>query len=179
METAILMLSGGASRRMGEDKASLSINNTSLLNWQTQRFKSAGYQVISGLKDVYPGFLGPLAGIHAASAQFPNVESIFVIPVDMPQLQVETAELLITKGQAAQQACCFEDCPLPIFLPNTPELQTLLTRWLVDRAGKRSVYALMNELNGLWVRPISIENELMNINTPEQWQAYQEGAVIR
>jgi hypothetical protein len=37
----------------------------------------------------------------------------------------------------------------------------------------------MKALNGVWVNPVEIENELMNINTPEQWQAFQLGAEVR
>jgi molybdopterin-guanine dinucleotide biosynthesis protein A len=179
MNTAVLILSGGASSRMGQDKALLPIENTNLLTWQIQRFSDAGYPVISGLTDVFGGFNGPLAGIHAACVQCPEVDAFLVIPVDMPQLQVDTINRLIQTGERTGQSCCFQECPLPIFLPNSESLKLTLTQWLENPDGQRSVYALMKALNGVWVKPIEIENELMNINTPEQWQAFQLGAEVR
>jgi molybdopterin-guanine dinucleotide biosynthesis protein A len=176
METTILLLSGGASRRMGRSKALLPMENVDLLSWQEARFTAAGFPITSRLKDKFQGFFGPLAGIHSASLQNPSVQSWLVVPVDMPMLSTSTATQLIEHGQRLNKAVCFEDCPLPIFLPNTPELVALLEQWLADENGKRSVYALMKTLNGEWLESNAYKHELTNINTPEQWQTYLKGA---
>lgn len=176
MSASIVLLSGGASRRMGQDKALLPIQGTSLLEWQEQSYQRAGFNVISRLTDVFDGYRGPLAGIHAACEHHPEVSAFIVIPVDMPQLSLAAINRLLKTGEREQSPVCFADCPLPIYLPNTPTLKNTLQSWLADENGKRSVYALMKQLNGHWLAADEFSNVLTNINTPEQWQAYQTGA---
>lgn len=174
--SSVLILSGGASRRMGQDKASLSMGDRNLLRFQEERFSDAGFPVVSTLPDIYNGFLGPLAGIHSALHHYPDVQSWLIIPVDMPLVSNETLAVLKREGDRHQVPACFEDCPLPLYLPAKPEIKSLLESWLEDANGKRSVYALMKALGGQWLNKASLTNELSNINTPEDWQAFLQGA---
>ena len=176
MSSAILLLSGGRSSRMGQDKASLAINGQPLLQWQRQRFEDAGFTVISHLQDRHPGYKGPLAGIDAALHFHPEVSSWWIVPVDMPEVSPACLKRLQQASTSPAQPVCFQDCPLPLYLPATPALQETLTQWLSDANGKRSVYALMFALDGHWLEPASDQHNLFNINTPEQWQHYLEGA---
>lgn len=159
---------------MGQDKASLPIHGSNLLSWQESQYRQAGFPVISRLSDVYSGYCGPLAGIHAACCHHGEVSAFVVVPVDMPQLELTTIYTLIKHGQEKNTAVCFDQSPLPIYLPNNPALKQTLQQWLADPNGKRSVYALMQELEGEWLA-VEDDQQLININTPEQWQAYQLG----
>ncbi|MDX1474868.1 MAG: molybdenum cofactor guanylyltransferase [Reinekea sp.] len=175
MSASILLLSGGASTRMGQDKGSLPYAEADLLSWQEQRFAQAGFHVVSRLPDVHTGYLGPLAGIHSALWHCPTVANWIVIPVDMPLLSIAAVRYLQAQGIHYQRPVSFENCPLPLFLPKTNQLTLTLDQWLGNEQGKRSVYALVNALNGLWVEHLDVQEELTNINTPSQWQHFIEG----
>lgn len=172
----LLLLSGGASRRMGRDKSRLPVRDSDLLTFQINRFTSAGFDVVSKLPDIHTGYLGPLAGIHSACVTHPEVRHWMVVPVDMPSVSESVLQQLIDEGLAADCATCFDDCPLPLFIPNSNELIELLDSWLTDVNGKRSVYALVNSVGGQWLPQPDVFHELLNINTPDQWRRYAEGA---
>ncbi len=99
--TVGLILAGGRSRRMqGKDKALLAVRGETLLAHLIRRlspqvdslalnsnavpgtFTDYGLPVIP---DRLPGFLGPLAGIHAGLAQYPE-DQLVTIAVDLPFL---------------------------------------------------------------------------------------------
>ncbi len=176
--TVILILSGGRSLRMGQDKSVLKRGERTLLQWQVERFQQAGFEVVSGLKDQYADYPGPLAGIHAALLARPDVSNWFILPVDMPQFSVQDAEVLIQTGSEQQRLCCFERNPLPLFLPVNDKLIHQLEQWLEDPEGPRSVYALVQFQNGLMLSIDDPAPQLNNINTPEQWQTYLNGVSI-
>ena len=161
---------------MGQDKASLSLGDVDLLSWQEQRFKQAGFSVVSRLNDVFTGFYGPLAGLHAACHHYPQIPAWLVVPVDMPALSNAALHLLWNVGQQSKKAVCFERCPLPLYVPNSSYLKQTLTDWLTDENGRRSVYALFDTLQGGWITDHAFQQQLVNINTPEQWQQFNVGA---
>ena len=99
--TVGLILAGGRSRRMqGRDKALLTFQGKTLLahvirclrpqvdalalnsNAAPDSFAAYGLPV---LPDLRPGFLGPLAGIHAGLMQFPD-DYLVTVAVDLPFL---------------------------------------------------------------------------------------------
>ncbi|MFC3702393.1 molybdenum cofactor guanylyltransferase [Reinekea marina] len=170
MTRAVLVLSGGQSRRMKQDKSQLIYKGQTLLNWQVDRFKEAGYRVICQLKDRYPGYLGPLAGIDAALNQHQAILHWVVTPVDMPKLPIELVAQLFHEGQRQKVPVAFDHAPLPLYLQNTAKVRDILTEWLQSKNGKRSVYALIEELGGHWMPATHAKQELNNINTPEEWQ---------
>lgn len=178
-----LILSGGQSRRMGQDKAMLKIGHQSLLSRQVQLLESLEMPVwVSG---DYPAFnhikddsnaKGPLAGIGSAMRALKSqTDALFVISVDMPLLTkrgISDFLALITD----QDRCWFSDISrFPIWLPIN--LQTLHYTRACEHSGN---FALKPWLLGLNAQAVSCSNlqELTNTNTPEQWQqviAYLDG----
>ncbi len=90
-----MILAGGASRRMGRNKAELVLGGKTLLQWQADKLRGlgiedvmlsgAGCPVLSGTRvipDEFPGS-GPLAGLHAClrAARHP---ACLVVSVDVP-----------------------------------------------------------------------------------------------
>ena len=80
MNTIGVILAGGASSRMGQDKALLTISQSTMLTRTYQLLLEASVSkvVISRndgeaghFPDLYPG-KGPLSGIHSAAMRFPN-----------------------------------------------------------------------------------------------------------
>jgi molybdopterin-guanine dinucleotide biosynthesis protein A len=160
---------------MGQDKAGLAWAGQTLLAWQQQRFERAGFTVISGLVDRYGGYAGPLAGIDAACAAYPVVPAFLVLPVDMPRLSIGAVQKLVQQGADSDIPTAYRTSPLPLLLPNTPKLGRILEQWLADPSGPRSVYALVEQLGGQWLEPDALQDELTNINTPDQWRHFMAG----
>lgn len=89
-----ILLAGGKSSRMGQDKGALPFRGTTLLEWQVQKLRSLGIEdvMLSGsrrsvegtrsIPDVYPN-RGPLGGLHAClkAAVYPQC---LVLSVDAP-----------------------------------------------------------------------------------------------
>lgn len=103
-----LILAGGRSRRMGQDKAFVSLAGRPLIehvvarlapqvdaliissNAPRERFAALPLPVLA---DVYGGFRGPLAGVHAALSAYPN-DIVVSVAVDLPLLPPDLVERL-------------------------------------------------------------------------------------
>lgn len=90
-----IILAGGKSRRMGQNKSELLLRGKSLLQWQVEKMRSLGIEdiMISGasalripdtrtVQDEYPD-RGPLGGLHACLKQARNPQCL-VLGVDVP-----------------------------------------------------------------------------------------------
>jgi len=115
LEIGLIILAGGKSSRMGEDKAFLTLGELSLIERIIKKGQEAGIKEIivvantmekygsldvKVVKDFYPG-QGPLAGIHSGlihSQCFTN----FVVPCDMPFVTIELINKLLVKQEDCQ-----------------------------------------------------------------------------
>lgn len=168
-----LILAGGLSSRMGQDKALLNIQGQTLLSHMQQlAFAAGAKQVLVSrnqagfIQDLAQPMLhqqGPLAGILASLGHCTS-DRLLVLAVDTPLLTADTLQLLL--NAAANQATYFTDSPLPCVLPVSASLANQIEQQL--HAGKRSVKQLLDQLGALSVA--SPASELLNTNTPEQWQ---------
>lgn len=90
-----LILAGGKSSRMGENKALLQLDGKNLLQWQVEKFRHLGVTeiLVSGpeelalpgtrtVQDIYPD-CGPISGLHAGLISASRKHCL-VIGVDMP-----------------------------------------------------------------------------------------------
>ncbi len=186
MRRAGFVLSGGASRRMGRDKALLSYRGMALAAWVAARVEEAagrvslvgggekyihlGYPVLS---EAYEGS-GPLSGIEAALRQG-GAEWSLVVACDMAGVRAEwLRELLHTaeqSGSRAVYACCSDGAWEPLCAVYhedcLPEAQSML----LEGAFKATV--LLNRVNGLAWRA-GWADQLRNINTPSDWAAVKD-----
>ncbi len=164
-----LILAGGRSSRMGQDKAGLMLNGHSMLDHMQQLALSAGAgQLLISRNQA--GFVqdriagqGPLGGILSALPHC-TADSLLVLPIDTPLLSPDALRSLLQ--QAADGAACFSGSPLPCVLPNNSELTLLLRQQLAS--GQRSVKALLQQLGAREV--VTSQAELLNTNTPADWQ---------
>lgn len=165
-----ILLAGGRSSRMGQDKALLPFGSVSLLDYMQAKLSELGCRDIIVSRN-QPGFVadnlpgqGPLSGLHAClpHCQFTKV---LVVPVDMPAL---TAETLLPLLNNQVSATYYQDCALPCVLTNSKELQTDIEQQLSASDGRRSVFALLQRFNAQAL-PCQNESQLVNTNTPEQW----------
>lgn len=123
---AILLLTGGHSRRMGQNKANLLINNQTFAEKIAAELSSCGPVYLSISADISPDFttnttypcivdeenhIGPLGGISAAMHQI-AADTFFVCACDMPLMSaafVRHLMLLWNQGSAGKPIPCGSD----------------------------------------------------------------------
>jgi len=177
-----IVLAGGLSSRMREDKAQLTIKQQSLLTRSVELlcsvelykvFVSGNYPNYDCITDIYPQ-LGPLSGIHACvEALSEDYDALFILPVDMPLLTSDECALLIGKYNESKQSVYYQDARFPMILSVNQALKDDLSDALTTENKKqRSLYRLLTACKAT---PVSYSAETAyrfeNTNTPEQWKA--------
>ena len=179
--TVGLILAGGRSRRMqGRDKALLAFQGKTLLahvirclrpqvdalalnsNAAPDIFAAYGLPV---LPDLRPGFLGPLAGIHAGLMQYPE-DYLVTVAVDLPFLPPDLVTRLRT-GMGTK-SCAFA---------SDAERHALALLWRPDTAASVEDYLLRGGRNlkdylSAHGQPVHFDRPqdrglFCNLNTPE------------
>ncbi|MGJ8690966.1 MAG: molybdenum cofactor guanylyltransferase [Thalassotalea sp.] len=187
-----VVLAGGLSRRMGENKAQLTHFNQreEMLQFSQQLLLDAGVNnvVISGdnfqVSDKYQQ-LGPLAGIYSVIQQC-QPQAILVLPVDLPLMNSALLSQLKLTGELSGKATYFDDNYLPLYLPNNGYSQLIFNKTFSRfDAPLSNTNSAMSELKkgpsmkrfieSIPHQCLAIKNHqaLFNCNTPSQWQQAQ------
>ncbi|MDR3394719.1 MAG: molybdenum cofactor guanylyltransferase [Parasulfuritortus sp.] len=170
-----VVLAGGLSSRMGQDKALLPWAEGSLLDHMINLLKDSGLEtvVVCGERPGYPSFVDPEPGqgpgvaiSHYLASLTPDAWAL-VVPVDMPMLTAKLIRRLLGEPGKPRRAAYYADYPLPALLPAR------------DGAGKifhgHSLRALHFAAGS---RPLPLDAEdtaaFMNVNTPDDWDRAQE-----
>ncbi|WP_115718552.1 molybdenum cofactor guanylyltransferase [Gallaecimonas mangrovi] len=169
-----LVLAGGKSSRMQQDKALLDFHGVTLLEHTQRQLFDAGCHAImisrnqdGCIKDMVAN-AGPLGGIHAALHHARDDDALLVMPVDMPFVSIELLQTLIETGFDSERPCYFDDCYLPLYLPVSDKARRFLDKLLASD-GQGRVRQLLNYLDAI-VLPIADRTPLRNLNTPADWQ---------
>ena len=185
METAVVILAGGGSARMGRDKSRLPLGGRPLAEALAERYRPLGETVylsvshpaepaVPGaalLPDLRPG-QGPLAGLEAAFASTP-AELVFLTAVDLPFGEPALARLLLD-ALGEWDACLLRRAgrPEPLFAAYRrsclPQVRACLD------GGRRAMGALLDRLDcrfleGRAPAGFDLDRALFNANTPEDW----------
>ena len=182
-----VVLAGGKSSRMGQDKAKLYRNSQDMLSFSQSLLKSAGSsQVIvsggeQGIDDIVED-MGPLGGIQSIISQF-KPQALLILPVDLPLMTALELSALKQAGELSQRACYFTDNYLPLYLPVNAFVeqffqqvflpkQTRVTANKVSSKRKLTGPSVRSLLTQIPHKAIAPKNHkcLFNTNTPEQWQ---------
>lgn len=176
------VLVGGASSRMGRDKALLPHRGTTLVEHVAAEVReAAGSVVLVGpperyqslglpvLEDTRPG-LGPLAGIATALASTAGGWSL-IVACDMPAVTAQFLTELIEKAEASSF-----DCILPAGVDR--RLEPLCAAYhrrclpVIEAALERGVRKVTAGLAGLDLHlwPCHDSDIFRNVNTPADWQ---------
>lgn len=176
---AAVILVGGKSSRMGQDKASLPYKEKRLVDVVADAVREAGIEniYVSGEINGYtslPDLLaerGPMGGICSSAVRLcQKYTHALFIPVDMPLINVEPLRLLMLHEQSA---CHFDGHPLPCTIPLDKK-----TMRQIDAAAQRlarkqnlSVRTFLTDLGATAITPPEhLQKALTNTNTPEEWQ---------
>lgn len=180
MKIAGIILAGGLSSRMGQDKAQLMLAKQTLLMRNVtllsrlglnDTFVSGEYPQFQCIADLNPA-LGPIGGLHACvEFLYPNVDALFVVPVDMPLLSKTECLHLLQQFREFPQGVFYEQAIFPMILPLSAGLKEYLSKAVASPHNKqRSLYRLLKTLK---LQSISYQEtasfRFRNSNTPEEW----------
>jgi len=169
-----VILAGGKSSRMGEEKATLLRNNESMLTYTHRILKNTGVDrvTVSGDKydvsDIYPN-LGPLSGIFSVLKKY-QPEAMLIVPIDLPFIDEETLKPLMVMGASNQLACSYDEHSLPLYLPNSGYLDLWLTNRLKQNSIKGPSFKELFAAIPSHKMKLANHKALTNCNTPAQWQ---------
>lgn len=182
-----LVLAGGASRRMGRDKAFLELDGRLLIQIVVNRMKGvcAEVLIVSGDAECYTGFgvpvvedrfpgVGVLGGLHAGlgAAAF---DLSLAVGCDMPFLNPDLLRAFAAwaKGYDVTLLCRggYTE-PLHAAYRRTclPAMEAVI------RAGKRRIISFFPRVDVRYVTPEEITpidphlDSFRNVNTPEEWE---------
>ncbi len=190
--TAGLILAGGLSTRMRQDKALMLINGETLINRQWRILSE-----ILGVKNVFvsgrrPGFqcvedqdsgLGPVEGLRSTCdylIQNTVYKSLLLLPVDMPYLDNETLRLLSESADQDVDLIRYENYQLPVFFNDVRKLYSKIeslklhcTKSLKNDEMGNKKYSFKELFKTFDTTEIKVENQFQfqNINTPEDFFA--------
>jgi molybdenum cofactor guanylyltransferase len=176
-----LLLTGGASRRMGTDKALLEIDGRRL----AERAASALTAVCDPVLEVGPGVSGlpavredppgegPLAALGAGLAELDRLGHtgpVVALAVDMPFVGAGLLRLLAERPGPSTAVPVAGGQPQPLCARYGPETLAIVVRLL--RAGERSLRALLAAVEVAWVQPAEWEpaggpDAFRDLDTPE------------
>lgn len=178
-----VILAGGKSSRMGNNKALLPYGGARLIDYIADTMKAISLPIyVSG--HIHPFFcipdtianLGPLGGI-ISSVDFlltQKIHAAIFVPVDMPLINIIVLSSLINTRHN-EDAIFYQDNPLPLFLYFSPRVLTVLTDFKTYHHYERSISGFIGKLNFHQCVPNSAEKiALTNTNTPEEWQKIKD-----
>ncbi len=170
-----VIMAGGFSNRMGQDKAHVKLGDHSLMDIAIRNLREASFFNIrisrneaktDYIQDIIP-HKGPLSAIHAACVQYQENDILF-LPVDLPLISAATLQKTVKKGIEDHTHVSIGDNNFPLFLKNSKHLIDLLEHQL-KRSNNFSVGRFIDSIK---VKCVECENndELTNINSPEDLQ---------
>jgi molybdenum cofactor guanylyltransferase len=190
---AAAVLAGGASRRMGRDKATLAVGGVELASLAMAAAARVAHPVVLVAPDGHPARrvaapaiadpgLGPLAALAAALDAL-TAEHVLVLAGDHPGLRVELlAHLVALAGEAEAVACRRGPRlePLVAVYERAPALAAARAR-LAGPAGGRSLTGLLADLGTLvveepeWRRLDPDGRSFVDLDDPADLAAWDPG----
>ncbi len=180
-----VVLAGGRSSRMGQDKSLLIHQQLTLLELSKKRLLEAGCgQVMvscnrgKGVADLLPN-LGPLGGIHSIIHYMVKnnitAQWLTIIPVDMPLLSSADIRYLMQEGKSRDASVYFMESPMPCFIQYSEDLAEKLGKLLASEQ-KNSIKNFLTCIGAVAIDGSTPEH-LINTNTPKEWESIDHSLV--
>lgn len=168
-KVAGIILAGGKSSRMGQNKAFLNYNGTFLIDHMIKTLQEVGLKniYVSGNFDGYPcipdsvKYKGPAQAIEGVlNTLNPSYDSALFVPVDMPMITSDILKTLIIPTDSGVNGIHFKNHPLPIFI-----------KTLTHHTNASSVKELIkcHQIQSLPL-PHKFSPFMKNLNTPEDFK---------
>ena len=185
-----VILTGGASRRMGRDKAMLKIGDKTMLQHIIDKYSSLGEVAVSvnqhgrfpvegalELVDRFPD-KGPLNGLVSAFSET-DFDTIFLTGTDLPLGEPALVNKLIELSEG------YDACVMQRGVKGIEPLFAIYNRSCSEKAydcldeGRRSFMALFDRVNVRYVeenelRDFDLDRILLNVNTTEEFEKIEK-----
>jgi molybdopterin-guanine dinucleotide biosynthesis protein A len=188
-----VVLAGGASRRMGQDKAFMEVDGRPLIALVAGRLRTVADEVIIAandatrygvfgdrcVPDVYPA-VGTLGGIHAGLRAAAH-DLVVVVACDMPFLNpdvlawfVDAAGRTNGTGRADLVVLKHDEGVEPLHAVYRKSCLPVIEATI--RSGERCAFAFYDQIAVRYVAPAEIAGldptlrSFRNLNTPDQWR---------
>ena len=185
--SAVVILAGGKSQRMGRDKLELSLDGRTLLESAVSRFEAefedvhisvgdaAKYPDVAAQRivDVFPG-IGPIAGLHSALTNLPG-DGVFLVAADLPYSSPYAAKRIIEMGR--EKDACIVRLPdgrlEPLFGYYSKALLPLCEEAI--KSDNYQIREILFSANTLFINPHELgecwnEKLFLNVNYPEDYE---------
>jgi len=181
-----LILAGGKSLRMGQDKSLIEYHNKSQREYLFTMLKTFCAAVFTSCNkaQTIPSHLNPLPDQHDFESPLNGILSAFshdsiaawlTIPVDMPLIDVEIISYLLKKRDPTKVATCFYDSdgqkPEPLIAVWEPRAYPLLLKF--RKGGKISPRDFLCQ-HETHIIEIPDRNALANINSPDELETFRK-----
>ncbi|MGA2879161.1 MAG: molybdenum cofactor guanylyltransferase [Bryobacteraceae bacterium] len=184
MQASGFVLAGGASKRMGQDKALLPYRGTTLVEHVAKIVKEAagsvtligdpdrlGHLGLAVFPDELPG-CGPASGIYTA-LRITETDWNLVVACDMPSVSAELLGELLRRAETAERNCVTAMGPYgqpePLCAVYHRRCLPALTRSIRDK--RLRMRDFVKEIGAIWVKVDA--SELANVNTPPEWAEFE------
>jgi molybdopterin-guanine dinucleotide biosynthesis protein A len=172
LKTAAVILAGGNSSRMGQDKANVEIKGKTLLAHNLSILNTSNVdEVFISSKTEIPDQvenLGPIGGIISALDQLSSFDLVLFTPIDMPLLTASIYNYLLSRPISTMTF--FKNYFMPFLIKNNSEVRSKIRQLISTK--QLAIYQLIKELEAHSVEFNSEcgvdEAMFINVNTPEQ-----------
>ncbi|WP_154223445.1 molybdenum cofactor guanylyltransferase [Marinicella rhabdoformis] len=170
--TAGVVLCGGQSSRMGQNKSELIYKGKPLKAFMRSVLLDAGLDSVyfsgpDGIADEQSG-LGPLSGMSSSLRALDDGINVLFVPVDMPLLNSKLVAGLLDVVEDSE-VTRFEGQHFPLILKNTKKVRQILTKQLEDK--QLAIHQLFEQLSQKLVELEGQSVQFTNVNTQKEWQA--------
>lgn len=182
-----MVLAGGKSKRMGEDKGFIKYNGLAQKYFAYKQLEKSNLfdEVFLSVADIseekfdyncivdlIPG-IGPLSAVYSALKRS-ECEAVFAIATDMPEAKIEDIKNLVGEFEPFYDAVCFTNKKgylEPLFSIYN---KSILNE--IEKAIEEGNYSLNKILKKSNIKLVQIKNEisLLNINTQEEKEEYMK-----
>lgn len=182
VEITGVVLAGGESSRMGQDKSLLVFGEQKMIQYSIDAFKPFCKEIfISSSKKKHTEFnykticdeytkIGPIAGIHSALKKS-NTNFIMILPCDSPMVKKEFIQFLISQIDTTTKAIVpkYKNHLEPLFAIYHKSVLPIIE----DQIGIKN-YKLTNLLALIGAKTIEVQDRscFVNINTPKDYQDF-------
>jgi molybdopterin-guanine dinucleotide biosynthesis protein A len=186
---AALLLTGGSSRRMGRDKATLVIDGEPLAERTARLLRAVanpvievgpGYTDLPTTREQPPGS-GPLSALAAGAKSLHPARDTLVVATDLPRLTAAYLQRLIEHPAASGEHSVVprdgEGRAQPLCARYSPA--ALAQAVLLRSAGERSMTALLERIPITWFDAVAEDDSaaLIDVDTPEDLAAATKDTV--
>jgi molybdopterin-guanine dinucleotide biosynthesis protein A len=188
MQATLLVLAGGAGRRMGRPKAWLQVGDTTLLRCVVGNLSATFSEVLVAfaapeqLEELIPHRVvfdrkesaGPLAGLEAGLSAARN-EVTFAVACDMPYVTPAVAELAVAAAHGCDAAIpLIGGRPEPVCAAYRRSALPAITAAL--DGGRYRAADLVDQLEVMWLE--GLDPQLFrSLNTPEDYERFRTAFV--